>query len=68
MPLDRKCILKLKQGTISIIFFQNFGWKIRVLSPGENGSSATFRHQNILQTFLLVATFLYLNSHKSQIK
>ena len=43
--------------------FQNFGWKIRVLSPGENGSTSRFRRQDMLQMVFLVTTVLYLNSH-----
>ena len=58
---------------IKRVIFQNFGWKIRVLSPGENGAPYTRSLHSLLLAFLLTTLtaaeiLLWKVNHKCQNK
>ena len=55
------------------VIFQNFGWKIRVLSPGDNGAPSSLSLQGlilplILTTFTTAEILLWKVNHKRQNK
>ena len=55
------------------VIFQNFGWKIRVLSPGDNGAPSSLSLQGlilplVLTTFTTAEILLWKVNHKRQNK